>query len=256
MRTVHDQQENLHRQYGLPYRTVHVFIAPDAEAYTSLAGSASPLWSSGLASGDRMLIKSPAFSRQTLTAFHRTLRHETVHLALSGYDLPVWFEEGLAQYESGTFGVSQKALLGRAAWQRSFIPFREIEHVTRMSARNAELAYAQSVAAVDHMISYFGVELIGKALDLNKKYEHFPTGFRNAFLMTPEEFEKHWQEYAEKRYRIFVLMDLGGSFWVLVTFLFILGYVLTRIRRWKLLKRWEQDESENDLETDKGDPIA
>ncbi|MBW6458187.1 MAG: hypothetical protein K0B52_03400, partial [FCB group bacterium] len=207
LQTVRDQQNRLYRQYGLELRTVHVFIAPDAAAYSALAGSASPLWSGGLASGDRMLIKSPAFSRQTLPAFHKTLRHETVHLALSGHELPVWFEEGLAQYESGTFGIAQKVLLGRAAWQQSFIPFSEIEHLTRMGAREAELAYAQSVAAVDHMIRYFGVELLGKSLDLSKNYEHFPTGFRNAFLMTPVEFERHWQEQAKKRYRIYVLLD-------------------------------------------------
>ncbi|MBW6458704.1 MAG: hypothetical protein K0B52_06035, partial [FCB group bacterium] len=93
-------------------------------------------------------------------------------------------------------------------------------------------------------------------LDLSKNYEHFPTGFRNAFLMTPVEFERHWQEQAKKRYRIYVLLDVGSSFWVLLTVLFILGYVLTRFRRWKLLKKWEQDESQSELETDKGDPLA
>ena len=247
LQTVYEQQERLQKQYGLPSRNMHIYIAPDENSYRQMAGSASPLWAAGLAGGDRMLIKSPSFSTQTLPAFRKTLRHETVHLSLSGYDIPVWFEEGLAQYESGDWDFSKKMILSRAAWQRQFIPFRDIEQLTRMSAREAELAYAQSLSAIDRIISHFGVELLARSLDLTKTYDDFNKGFRNAYLMSTEDYERLWQEYAVKRYRFYLFTDLGAFFWPMTVVLFILGYFLTRLRRRKLLKQWERDELESEF---------
>jgi hypothetical protein len=246
LQTVYVQQDRLQKQYRLSPRYMHIYIAPDENSYRQMAGSSSPLWSAGLASGDRMLIKSPSFSGQTLPAFRKTLRHETVHLSLSAYDLPVWFEEGLAQYESGDLGLSKIMILSRAAWQRQFIPFRDIEQLTRMSARDAELAYAQSLSAIDHLIRHFGVELLARSLDLTKTYDDFNKGFRNAYLMSAENYERLWREYATKRYRFYLFTDLGAFFWPLTVVLFILGYFLTRLRRRKLLKQWERDERESE----------
>ena len=255
-KTVNRQQQHLYEQYALEQNPMIIYIAQDASQYRQYSGSSSPLWSMGLAFNDRMLVKSPSFSHQTLTAFRKTLIHETVHLAVTSYDLPVWFNEGLAQYEAGQFSITQKTLLSRAAWSDRFIPFRDIEYLIQMPAAKAKLAYAQSVAAVDYMIDYFGVELVAKSLYLIKKYEHFSTGFRNAFLMSPEAFEKKWQENSKKHYRIYLLLDTGSIFWIPLTVLFVLGYVLTRYRRKKLLKRWEQEERENNLLSNKGDIIV
>ncbi|MDZ7820958.1 MAG: peptidase MA family metallohydrolase [Candidatus Marinimicrobia bacterium] len=230
------QQERLTDRYGLSVRNMHIYIAENAQQYSQLSGTSSPVWSAGLASHDRMLVKSPSFSRQTLAEFRRTLRHETVHLAVSGLELPVWFNEGFAQYESEDFSLNHKVLLSRAVWQKGFIPFREIEHLTRMQKRDAELAYAQSLAAVSYLVGQYGPELLAKCLYFTKKYAHFSTGFRNAYLMPPEAFERQWREEAEKRYRFYIILDMRGAFWMLITLLFLLGYLLFRLRQHRLLK--------------------
>jgi hypothetical protein len=244
------QQDRLKERYGLSVQPVHIYIAKDEEEYRKLAGSSSPLWSAGLASGDRMLVKSPAFSRQTITEFRRTLLHETVHLALNGLELPRWFNEGLAQYESENFGLRHKIRISRAVWQDELILFREIENLMRMPAAKADLAYAQSIAAVDHLIGKYGVQLCTKCLYFTKKYTHFSTGFRNAYLMSPEVFERQWREHVKDEYRLYILLDVRGTFWLLITGLFLLGYLATRVRRRHLLKKWEQEDEANSLYAD------
>ncbi|MDD3715561.1 MAG: hypothetical protein PHT46_00480 [Candidatus Marinimicrobia bacterium] len=256
LRTLEEKQEKLQETYGLEKAHIEVYIAADPAEYSRLAGSASPFWSMGLASGNRMLIKSPSFSRQSLQEFQKTLLHECVHLALSEYPLPLWFNEGFAQYEAGTFSMEQKILLARTVLANAFLTFRQIEELQEMSASRAELAYAQSVSAVDFLISNYGRELLEKCLLFSKKYNDFPTAFRNAYLMTPEHFEKRWQDHAKKRYRFYLALDLRGTFWLFLSGLLILGYILTKLRRRRILKKWEQEEAGSILNSDKGDTGA
>lgn len=238
------QQAELQERYGLTPKNMEIYIAESKAEYAELAGMDSPEWSSGLASGGRMLVKSPAFSRQTMPEYRQTLLHEGLHLALSHMQLPVWFNEGLAQYEAGTFGLSQKIELSRAITAKRLMPLQEIEGLYEMSRERAGLAYAQSVAAVDVLISRYGPSLLEKILYFTEKYGDFSLAFRNVYLMTPAYFEKVLQEALKERYRFYILLDVNGMFWFFVAGLFILGYILTKIRRYRLLKKWEQAETE------------
>lgn len=256
LRILEEKQEKLQEVYGLEKAYIEVYIAADQAEYARLAGSASPHWSIGLSAGNRMLVKSPSFSRQSLQEFQKTLLHECVHLALSEYPLPLWFNEGLAQYEAGTFSMEQKILLARTVLANAFLTFRQIEELQEMSANRAGLAYAQSVSAVDFLISNYGTELLEKYLLFSKKYNDFSTAFRNTYLMTPEHFEKRWQDYVKKRYRFYLALDLRGTFWLFLSCLLILGYILTKLRRRRILKRWEQEEAGSILNSGEGDSSA
>jgi hypothetical protein len=240
-------QMRLQKNYGLQPRHIQIYIAGSASEYEQLAGSDSPVWSSGLASGDRMLVKSLSFSRQTMKEFRSTLIHEHVHLSLSPYTVPVWFNEGLAQYEAGTFDLQQKIQLSRALMSGSLMSLWEIEGLYEMPRNKAGLAYAQSVAAVDLLISRYGPALIEKNLYFTEKYSDFSLAFRNTYLMSPEHFEKILQQSFKQRYRFYILLDINGMFWLVLTALFILGYVLTRIRRYRLMRKWEQEEVRDDF---------
>lgn len=238
------QQTGLQERYGLQPKAMEIYIAGSESEYAQLAGQDSPAWSSGLASGFRMLVKSPRFSRRTMAEYRQTLLHEGVHLALSHILLPVWYNEGLAQYEAGTFGLAQKIRLSRAIAANAIMSLREIEGLYEMSQQEASLAYAQSVAAVDFLISRYGSALLEKNLYFTEKYDDFSLAFRNSYLMTPEYFEKQLQAALKQRYRFYILLDINGVFWFILTGLFILGYILTKIRRYRLVKKWEQAESE------------
>ncbi len=251
--TVGRQQQHLSDRYNLPVYPVHIYIASDENEYRLHSGSASPLWSIGLASEDRMLVKSPSFSRQTIAQYRTTLQHETVHLALDKLDLPVWFNEGLAQYESEPFSLRQKALVSRGLWSGKLFSFNEIEALMQMPKASAELAYAQSVAAVDYLSDRYGASLLASLLSRVRQSGQFSTGFGSTFLISPRAFENEWREYVRTRYRIFILTDSNNFLWSGVTLLFLAGVFLTRRRRKQILKKWEQDEREMDLPSTEGD---
>ncbi len=191
---VQGQQQRLWEQYKLKPDPIHITIADNEDVYKQYSGSSSPAWSVGLASDDRMLVKSPSFSRQSLNDFQKTLLHETAHLAVSGIPLPVWFNEGFAQYEAGQFDLQKRVLVSKAFWRNKLDWAYEIEHLMQMDQAKAEIAYAQSVAMVDYLIEYFGVALVGKCLFYADELNDFEKGFTNAFLMKSQSFEKLFRE--------------------------------------------------------------
>lgn len=243
---VSEQQLRLSDQYQLNIQPLYIYIADNSDTYKQYSGSSSPVWSAGLASDDRMLVKSPSFSRQTLRDFQQTLLHETVHLAVEGIPLPVWFNEGFAQYEAGQFTLHKRVLVSRAFWRRDLMPIYKIEGLMQMSQAKAEIAYAQSVAMFDYLIEYFGVGLVSKCLIYTKKYQDFEKGFKNAFLMDTQTFEKHWREKTKSQYRFYILLDQSNFFWVITPILLILGFILTKTRRRKRLKEWEKAEFDSE----------
>lgn len=246
LETVHAQQKRLIEQYGLDLKPLHIYIANSEDTYKRYAGSGSPVWSAGLASDDRMLVKSPSFSRQSPTVFQKTLLHETVHLAVSGIPLPLWFNEGFARIEAGQFDLRDRVLVSQAFWRGHLMSDRKIGQLNQMDRVKAESAYAQATARVDHLLSYFGVELVGKCLNFSKEYNSFEKGFANAFLMTPSRFETHWLEEAAKSYRYYILLD-QRSLWTITPVLLLLGYIMTKIRRRKLMDSWENEEEAETL---------
>ena len=243
---VNKQLLRLSKQYYLDVRPLHIYIADNSDTYKQYSGSSSPVWSIGLASDDRMLVKSPSFSRQTLRDFQQTLLHESVHLAVEDIPLPVWFNEGFAQYEAGQFDLQKRILLSRAFWHQNLMTLNTIEHLMQMPQTKAKIAYAQSVAMVEYLNEYFGVGLVSKCLIYTKEFQNFDKGFRKAFLMSPEKFELLWRNNVIKRYRFYILLDQNNFIWIIAPFILILGFILSKARRRKMLKEWENSERENE----------
>jgi Peptidase MA superfamily len=246
LKIVHTQRERLIALYGLKVKPIHIHIADDQKTYNKYSGSNSPAWSVGLAGHDKMLVKSPSFSRQTLKNYQETLLHETVHLALEGIPLPVWFNEGLAQYEAGQFSLQKHIIVSRQYWQHNLMSYQKIEQLMQMPQATAEIAYAQSVAMVDFLVDYFSVGLVGKCLLYAGTYQDFEKGFQSAFLMSSQNFITLWQEEAKNQYRLYIFLDQNNIIWILAPIILILGFILTRLRRRKLLKKWEAAELEED----------
>ena len=250
LHVVHKQQQRLSERYRLDIHPIHIYIADNQETYRKYSGKTSPVWNAGLASDDKMLVKSPSYSRQSIQDFQRTLLHETAHLAVSDIPLPTWFNEGFAQYEAGQFDLNKKIIVSQAYWSKHFMQSKEIENLMQMPRDKAEIAYAQSVAMVDHLVNYFSISLIGTCFNYSKEFNSFDKGFNSAFLMSPNYFEKQWREKASKQYRFYILLSPNYIIWTLAPFLLILGFVLTKIRRKKIMDTWiEEDVDQNDLLT-------
>jgi len=81
--------------------------------------------------------------------------HELAHVLLDrrlrGRPVPRWFHEGYAQEFAAEWEMGTLWRLSRAAWTRSAIPLGDLERSFPYSGARAQLAYAESQAAVQEL---------------------------------------------------------------------------------------------------------
>jgi Tfp pilus assembly protein PilF len=122
----------------------------------------------------------------------RVLRHELTHSFLNSLGrghCPVWLNEGLAQLMEPRSAAMYSRLLSPALQQRKAIPFSFLEgSFTRFSSVQAEVAYAQSLSAVEYLRGRYGtseivrmIESIGSGVESEQALQH-STGMDYAVL--------------------------------------------------------------------------
>ncbi len=122
-----------------------IYLYPDKEAYVK--ESKQPEWSAGMASyRDKKIWTYPRASG----FFDSLLPHEIGHIVfrevIAGKSVPLWLEEGVAQYleQAKRFG-SEKTVID-ALNNNTFIPFKELNKikVSHLDMRNdVDLFYAE-----------------------------------------------------------------------------------------------------------------
>ena len=110
----------------------------------------APEWAGGVYDG-RIRIPAAGATR-SLQTFERVLTHELVHAMISNAaprGVPAWLHEGLAQYFEGDDPGAARDRLKTAGRDR-MIPLRSLEDgFSRLGAAQAQLAYDESLVAVD-----------------------------------------------------------------------------------------------------------
>jgi hypothetical protein len=134
---------------------VLIMLAPDRERFQRWAGGRSPEWAAGivLEAGRTILLEKSYV--MDLAQARTLLRHELAHVLLDrrlrGRPVPRWFHEGYAQEFAAEWEMGTLWRLARAAWTGSAIPLGELEHRFPKTGPRAQLAYAESQAAVQDL---------------------------------------------------------------------------------------------------------
>ena len=118
----------------------------------------SPDWSGGLYDGK---IRLPIGGLVEITPELRaTLRHEYTHAVvreLAKGNCPVWLNEGIAELQGRRELNTPLTELGKAVRTGGYLPLKQLEKsFTSMGSREVRLAYEQSYAVVNFMVSSYG----------------------------------------------------------------------------------------------------
>jgi len=128
--------------------------------------TAGPDWSGGLYDGK---IRLPVGGAEQLTdQLKGVLYHEYTHVViqeLTHGNCPTWLNEGLAELQGRKIFNHPLGELGKAAKQSRFVPFNQLEKgFTGLAAKDAALAYQQSYAMVNFMVTSYGWPKVSEIL--------------------------------------------------------------------------------------------
>ena len=162
----------------------------------------SPSWAGAINDGK---VRVPVQGLSSMTAgLEQVLKHEMVHSfvhRIAEGRCPTWFNEGLAQMESGEDLGQYGAALAKLYNQSRQVPIVRLEGSFQgLTSSGAAVAYAESHAAVEMLRDRYGAyELPGllRALGSGRTMEQ---ALREALRMTYEDLETELAQYLARRF--------------------------------------------------------
>ena len=155
--TLEQQFADLSRQLGYePGENIIVILYTQKE-FTDI--TEAPSWAGALNDG-KLRIPMGGINGMN-SELQRVLKHELTHSfvnSLAAGRCPTWLNEGLAQAMEPRSSSQYAPQLAQLFQQKKEIPLGILEHsFTRFSALQAEVAYAESLSAVDYLRDRYGL---------------------------------------------------------------------------------------------------
>ncbi len=135
---------------------------------------------------------------------NQTLRHELCHVLLHDHirgDLPDWLEEGICEWVGGTpvKPASQvRRVMDAYGLYRSGVPLSRLHDFSK-SRTGMGMAYGQSEAFIEYVVSRYGAEGISRVLDRLRQGDSVRKAFMNGLSQPPETLEGEWREDLARR---------------------------------------------------------
>ncbi|HEY4107080.1 MAG TPA: peptidase MA family metallohydrolase [Polyangiaceae bacterium] len=217
------------------------------------AGAPYPKYAAGVTYSELGLILL------TLTPVHpgteqdlgEVFRHELAHVALgdaiSGREIPRWFNEGFAVLASGESSFGRMMPLAMSSIGGSLIPLRDLERVFPDDETRANLAYAEAVDVVRFLVRREDAHRFHALIQHLREGESFDRAVFVSYGIELNRLELEWRDDVAHRYTFWPILLSGTGFWVVALGVFVWGW-RRRKRRDKLtLQQWARDEAAEDI---------
>jgi len=239
---IREEQKHYEALFGLRLEEeleIRFYYNPDK---VGTRPSSAPYWSGGIARAGSEIIIFGRNRSQWLT----TLKHELFHVLIGQNEvsIPVWLNEGLAQWHAGQMDWGGFMELGTSTARGNLIPLVDLDVILSFNHKRASLAYAQALDATLFLIKRYGESILPYLLRPDE------LGFRERFKVETGEdlisFEIAWREELEERFWFFNISRIPSVLWALSPLIVVLAWYLKRRRGKKKLEEWKQQESHQD----------
>jgi len=196
--TLERQYGNLQRELGFaPEITITVILYTEQQFFDV---TKAPSWSGGLNDGK---MRIPVHDLSSVTPqLESVLRHEMTHSfihALTHGRCPTWLNEGIAQMEEPRTSGAFAEPLAHLFHDGRQLPLRYLEgSFMRLSPAQAQLAYAESLAATEYLRANYGMFALRRMLELLSDGEEPQLALGHAVQANYAEFESGLGSYLAK----------------------------------------------------------
>ena len=170
-------------------------VAPGADL-SGIASFSEPV-------GNRIAVLVEEWSDDLVARISHELTHvfafEAVPRSVSGPDVPLWIDEGLADYGMGTWSEIDEGIL------RSLVAAGDIPSMSTVVGRggfeNPRVVYALGHAAFDFVEAERGRETVGAFMRAFGTARERPAGpYQDVLGLTPAEFDARFADYLRARF--------------------------------------------------------
>lgn len=213
--------------------TILVKIAYTRQQFDESTYGLMPDWSIGAAdpSSNTIILFFPESSKspKAIELVKHEMAHLLLHNALDGIPIPRWFDEGFAQWVSGPIEQGQSIRLAMAYLTGESVNLWELETVNSWNHISAELAYAESRAAFDYLMSTIDGDIYGLLRSINR-LDDFEDGFKDYTGSSLVNFYRHWRSVQQEKFNWSLILLDWRTIFALISILFLIGGTIKLIK--------------------------
>ncbi len=230
---------------------ITIYLTKSDRSYKDQAWHKIPEWSQAVAfTRERFIVMRLANAQEIKTA-PQTLLHELVHMHIAQRmptdRMPLWLNEGLAQYLSfKALTLDDKVLLANKLALKQILELSALDSMQNFSATKARLAYVQALSAVYYFEKKYKYNTLSLLVVNLARYHSINDAFRATIGIDFIDFERQWYEYLKKNYRWLVVLNIDNLLWVIMGLLAILAIYTVRRQNQKKISDWS-DLEDNQL---------
>jgi Tol biopolymer transport system component len=133
--------------------------------------------------------------------------YRSLQIVLTGVLSPLWFMEGVAQYESNGWDSTPAMYVRDAVMDHRLIPLNQLRGFSHLPPHQIYLAYYQSDLFIQFLVDTYGQDTVPRLLRLIKNKLNLHRALHQVTGKNGYHLEWAWREYADSRLRV------GGEGW-------------------------------------------
>jgi len=230
--------------YGnFPSNNYKIYLLKNDKRFKNFSKNNLPEWSRAIAYIKNNTIILKINSAEDVIESSKTLVHELSHMILHHHfrrdHIPVWINEGLAEYVAGKkISVAEKTIIANALWANKLIPLAKIDSLLLFDGIKARLAYLESLSAVNYFIHKHGQDSLYLLLENMNKIADINLAFINAVGYDFIDFELEWYKELDTKYLWLIILNLDNLIWISITILAFTVFISIKIRNKKKIDDW------------------
>jgi len=215
---------------------IEIVVTNDARRYRSKGASELPEWGVAFAILDeqRILVDVDRATR-AYNSLAEVVPHELSHLLLRQrvalVAFPIWFNEGLAQWQAREWSLVDSWRLMQDVWMGSAPRLADVSARYPEEEARAQGAYRLSYAAFTELFAETGFGTLPAFLAEVERAGDFRSAFQSYWGFAVEDYAAYFHDELEKRYRTNALAFETGPLFAFAAVLFIAVLVRQGIRR-------------------------
>jgi hypothetical protein len=235
----HDEIPRIAAELGLAEMApIEIVVTANARGYDRSLEAGLPRWGVAFAvlEEQRILVDVNKATR-AYNSLEEVVPHELSHLLLyqrvPRVRFPIWFLEGLAQWQAREWSMVDGWQLATSVWNGSAPPLRDMTYSYPAEESRAQGAYRVSYAAFTELFSAGGFERLPAFLTEVDRRRSFETAFLDFWGFSLADYGSYFQDDLERRYhsKLFLLQEGPLFGFAALLFLAVIARYLIRSRR-------------------------
>jgi hypothetical protein len=226
-------------------RPIEIVVTDDAREYDASLTRQLPNWGVAFAilEEQRILVDVQKATR-AYNSLDEVVPHELSHLLVRqrvpDAQLPIWFAEGLAQWQAREWSLFDSWQLMQGVWSGSAPRVSELGRQYPADEARAQDAYRISYAAFTELFAEVGFAKLPEFLGVIEEKQSFSEGFAAYWGFTTADYAAYFQDDMERRYKSKALALQSGPLFGFAALIFVAAIIRQTMKRRRKFEQLEE----------------